>query len=123
MAYSYRWYLGGKWLYNLVIYLKTRYNITMHVISRKALRQFWVRYPDSKSPLARWFKIMQHTDFTSFNDLRSTFPSADKVGELIIFNIGGNKYRLIASIHFNRSKVYVRHVLTHQDYDQGAWKE
>jgi mRNA interferase HigB len=94
----------------------------MHIISRKALKEFWEQYPDSKSPLSRWFKIMQQTDFISFDDLRHTFPSADRVGELIVFNIGGNKYRLIVSIHFNRSKVYVRHVFTHAEYDKGAWK-
>ena len=94
----------------------------MHVISRKALRRFWEQYPDSESPLSRWFKIVQHTDFGSFEELRATFPTADKVGDLIVFNIGGNKYRLITSIHFNRSKVYIRHVLTHPEYDRGTWR-
>lgn len=95
----------------------------MHVISRKALQQFWERYPDSKNSLSRWFKIMQKSDFTSFSELRNTFPSADKVGDFVVFNIGGNKYRLIVSIHFNRNKAYVRHVLTHSEYDEGAWKK
>lgn len=94
----------------------------MHVISRKALKQFWERHPDSQSSLIRWVKIMEKTEFSTFNELRQTFPSADKVGELIVFNIGGNNYRLIASIHFNRSKAYIRHVLTHSEYDKGAWK-
>jgi len=95
----------------------------MHVISRKALRQFWERHPDSNRPLNRWFKILQKNNFASFNEMRRTFPSADRVGDLIVFNIGGNKYRLIASCHFNRNKVYIRHVLTHQEYEKGAWKE
>ena len=95
----------------------------MHVISRKTLRDFWEQYPDSESPLSRWFKIVEQTTFTSFDELRLTFPSADKVGDLVVFNMGGNKYRLIASIHFNRGKVYVRHVLTHREYDKGAWKK
>jgi mRNA interferase HigB len=95
----------------------------MDVISRKALRQFWERHPDSKSPLNRWSKILQKNDFIGFNELRRTFPSADRVGDLIVFNIGGNKYRLIASFHFNRNKVFIRHVLTHQEYDKGSWKE
>jgi len=90
----------------------------MHVISRKALQQFWELHPDSRTPLSRWFKIMQKNDFVSFNGLRNTFPTADKVGDLIVFNIGGNKYRLIASIHFNRGKVYIRQVLTHPEYDE-----
>jgi len=95
----------------------------MHIISRKALRQFWERYPDSQNALARWFKIVQQTDFDSFDALRATFPSADKVGELIVFNISGNKYRLITSIHFNRRKVYIRDVLTHSEYNRGEWKK
>jgi mRNA interferase HigB len=94
----------------------------MHVISRKTLRRFWEEYPDSESPLSRWFKIMQRSNFESFDALRATFPTSDKVGDLVVFNIGGNKYRLVASVHFNRGKVYVRHVLTHSEYDRGAWK-
>jgi mRNA interferase HigB len=95
----------------------------MHVISRKTLRQFWEKHPDSKAALVRWHKIVSHSDYKSFNELRMTFPSADLVGNLIVFNIGGNKYRLIASVHFNRGKVYIRHVLTHAAYDRGAWKK
>lgn len=94
----------------------------MHIISRKALREFWERYPDSQSPLSRWFDAMRKHDFGSFSELRVAFPSADKVGDLVVFNIGGNKYRLITSIHFNRGKVYIRAVLTHQEYDKGGWK-
>jgi mRNA interferase HigB len=94
----------------------------MHIISRKILRAFWEQYPDSQTALTRWFKIVQKTEFNSFTDLRATFPSADLVGDLIVFNIGGNKYRLIASIHFNRSKIYIRHILTHSEYNKGDWK-
>ena len=94
----------------------------MHVISRKALVEFWERYPDSQSALLRWFKIVEKSEFESFEALSATFPSADKVGDRVVFNIGGNKYRLIAVVHFHRGKVYIRHVLTHGQYDQGAWK-
>ena len=94
----------------------------MHIISRKALRLFLEEVPDSASALQRWYRIVNETEYRSFVELRQTFPSADKVGDLIVFNIGGNKIRLIASIHFNRGKVYVRHVLTHEEYDRGTWK-
>ena len=94
----------------------------MHIISRKALKEFWERYPESQSPLSRWYTIIRKSVFKDFNELRTTFPSADWVEGLVVFNIGGNKYRLIAAIHFNRGWVYIRHVLTHEDYDQGAWK-
>ena len=95
----------------------------MHVISRKALREFWEKFPESQAPLSRWFKLMEQQDFGNFAELRATFPNADKVGDLIVFNIGGNKYRLIASIHFNRGKVYIRHVVTHAEYEEGGWKQ
>jgi mRNA interferase HigB len=94
----------------------------MHIISRRTLGDFWERHPDSESALLRWYRIVRKTDFRSFNELRATFPSADLVAGLVVFNIGGNKYRLIVAMHFNRRKAYIRHVLTHQEYDQGVWK-
>ncbi|MDF5721356.1 MAG: type II toxin-antitoxin system HigB family toxin [Rhizonema sp. PD37] len=94
----------------------------MHVISRKALRQFWEKYPDSETALIRWFKLMNSANFQTFDELRSVFPSADLVSDLIVFNIGGNKYRLITSIHFNRQKVYIYDTLTHSEYDKDQWK-
>ncbi|MEY3401868.1 MAG: hypothetical protein RLZZ86_1483 [Cyanobacteriota bacterium] len=94
----------------------------MHVISRKVLRQFWQEYPDSETALIRWLKIIESVSFQSFEELRSVFPNADLVTNLIVFNIGGNKYRLLASIHFNRQKVYIRYILTHSEYDKDRWK-
>jgi mRNA interferase HigB len=93
----------------------------MHVISKKKLRDFWVRHPESRTALAAWYKIVRASNYHAFHELRTAFPRADKVGEKIVFDIGGNKYRLITVIHFNRLKVYVRHVLTHRDYDRGEW--
>ncbi len=95
----------------------------MHIISRKALSTFWQEHPKSELALLRWFKVLSQSEFESFNNLRETFPSADLVGDLVVFNIAGNNYRLIASIPFNRKKVYIRHVLTHAEYDKGAWKK
>jgi mRNA interferase HigB len=94
----------------------------MHVISRKSLRQFWEKHPESETALIRWFKLINLASFQTFDELRSVFPSADLVDDFIVFNIGGNKYRLIASIHFNRQKVYIRHVLNHSEYDKNQWK-
>jgi mRNA interferase HigB len=94
----------------------------MHVISRKALREFWERFPDSQPSLERWYRIVERTEFKSFAELRMTFPSADLVDDLVVFNIGGNKFRLITAIHFNRGRIYIRRVLTHNDYNRGDWK-
>ena len=63
----------------------------MHVISRKALRGFWRKHPDSQTPLARWFKLISTQEFRNFAELRAVFPSADQVENLIVFNIGGNR--------------------------------
>ncbi|WFP49329.1 type II toxin-antitoxin system HigB family toxin [Methylomonas sp. EFPC3] len=65
---------------------------------------------------------MESEVFTDFNHLKTTFASADYVDGLTVFDIGGNQFRLIAAIHYNRRKVYVRDVLTHAEYDRNAWK-
>lgn len=95
----------------------------MHVITRKRLREFSVRQPEADTPLRVWYAIVSRTDFTSFAELKRVFRSADRVGKFTVFNIGGNKFRLIAAIHYNRRKIYIRHVLTHSEYDRGKWKE
>jgi mRNA interferase HigB len=94
----------------------------MHVIAKPILVEFWTKYPDAAPPLEAWHRTMKTEVFTDFNDLRATFASADYVDGLTVFNIGGNKYRLIASIHYNRHKVYIREVLTHEEYDRDGWK-
>lgn len=94
----------------------------MHVISKPALIAFWTLYPDAERPLQVWYQTMEREIFSDFNELRKTFASADYVDGLTVFNIGGNKYRLIVSIHYNRRKVYIRNVLTHTEYDRGGWK-
>ena len=95
----------------------------MHLITKKTLKIFWQKNLDSRTGLERWLRIIEKNDFENFSQLRETFPSADLVGKLIVFNIGGNKYRLITAIHFNRQKVYIRNVLTHKEYNKGEWKE
>ncbi len=95
----------------------------MHIISRKKLKDFWKQHPESKRSLEAWFKIVRLSRYHTFHELRASFPKADKVGDRVVFDIGGDKYRLITVIHFNRFKVYVRHVLTHNEYDKGDWKD
>ena len=94
----------------------------MHVISKRRLREFWEQYPNARAPLEAWHQIAKHAEWENFSDVRRAFRTADRVGKLTVFNIGGNKYRLIAAIHFNRERLFVRHVLTHAEYDRGMWK-
>lgn len=95
----------------------------MHVISRKRLNQFAEQHPEAKASLVHWYQLMKRRDFANFVDLRTVFPTADQVGKLTVFNVGGNKVSLIAAIHYNRRKVYIRAVLTHSEYDEQRWKE
>jgi mRNA interferase HigB len=98
----------------------------VHVISRKALRKFTARYRDADAPLNAWFKLITHGSFHNLTELKQAFGSVDFVptrrGDFHVFDIGGNKYRLIAAIHFNAQRIFVRHVLTHAEYDTGKWK-
>lgn len=95
----------------------------MHVISKKKLRDFWGQHPRARRPLEAWYQIAKHAEWESFDDVKAVFPSADPYKRWVIFDIGGNKYRLIAVIHYARHKVFVRHVLTHAEYDTDAWKD
>jgi mRNA interferase HigB len=79
-------------------------------------------YPACAAALDFWYRVMMRGRYNNFAELKGAFGSADKVGHLFVFDIGGNKLRLIAAIHFNSGKVFVRHVLTHTQYDGGSWK-
>lgn len=95
----------------------------MHVITRKRLNEFANEHPETKTALAKWYQLVKKNDFSSFAELRAIFPSADQVDKLTVFNVGGNKVRLVTAIHYNRKKVYIRAVLSHEAYDRGKWKE
>ena len=90
----------------------------MHITTRKRLNEFAQKHRDTQVLLERWYRLMKRGSFQSFADLRTEFPHADQVGKLTIFNVSGNKARLIAAIHYNRQKVYIRAVLTHDEYNK-----
>ena len=95
----------------------------MHIITRRRLREFIQKYPDSQTSLDNWRRIVKKADYGSFNELKQHFRSADYVDGFVVFNISGNKYRLITAIHFNRKKVYIRDILTHREYDRNKWRK
>ncbi len=95
----------------------------MRIISKRRIAEFYKIHPDSRNSLHAWYIIISKTDFTTFSDLRKTFPNADLVNNLTVFNIGGNKYRLIAAIHYNKKILYIRHILMHKEYDKNKWKD
>ena len=95
----------------------------MHIITRRRLLWFAKKHLYASTPLDTWYRIVKQTDISNFSELRGIFPSADKVDNLTVFNIGGNKIRLISAIHYNTQCLYIRHVLTHKEYDDGKWKK
>ena len=105
-----------------------RQNVYVRVISLKLLREFWDSHRDAEQPLRLWYKTAEKATWSSLQDVRETYSHADGVetagGEtLTVFNIGGNKYRLIVRINYDYELVNVRSVLTHEEYDEGSWKE
>ncbi len=94
----------------------------MHIITKKRLKDFWEKHPNAESGLRYWHKIASESQWQHLNDVRQSFPHADTVGQLTVFNICGNNCRLITKIVFPQGKVYIRAVLTHAEYDKGDWK-
>jgi mRNA interferase HigB len=94
----------------------------MKIISNKAPREFTAEHPQAEEPLQGWRRVIEKNRFLTWAELKAAFNTVDKVGELAVFNIGGNKYRLIAYIRFEKQIIYIEAVLTHKDYDQGGWK-
>ena len=80
----------------------------MRVISKTRLRQFWENEPQSEASLQAWYQTARHSHWENFGDVREVYAHADKVGDFTVFNICGNKFRLIVDIHFNTSKIFIQ---------------
>jgi mRNA interferase HigB len=96
----------------------------LRIISKKHIREFVQRKLKSAAePLRHWANVVEESSWSNPAELKATFGMADFVGDLTVFNIGGNKYRLIAFVQFRRQIVYIKHILTHKEYDKGDWKK
>lgn len=95
----------------------------MRVIKRGALVRFWQKHPDAKPGLESWYAVMRGADWKTPVELKQVYPSADLVGRRTVFNIAGNKYRLIARVNYQTQRVFVLYLLTHTEYERGAWKQ
>lgn len=93
----------------------------MRLISMKPIKEFIKAHPESKATLLAICKVLESTDFEDFSELRSALRQVDYVKPFHVFNVG-RAYRLVAVIHYNRRRVFVRHVLMHAEYDRGKWK-
>lgn len=95
----------------------------MHVITQKRILEAKQKWPQAASALDAWYRLMKSSEPGSFAEMKALFPATDKVGRQHVFDIGGNKIRLIAVVHYRFRKVYIQYVLDHAEYDRGTWKE
>ena len=94
----------------------------MHIITKKRLQEFWLKYSQAKEPLLSWYKIVKKANWENPAETKADFSHADLVGVCTIFNFGGNKYRLITKIYYPNKKVLIRFVLTHAEYNKKIYK-
>jgi mRNA interferase HigB len=94
----------------------------MHVVSYRAIRIFRQAHPDAKNALDRWYKVARRAAWANFIEVKQSFNTADFVAPHVVFDAGGNKYRLIAKISFRRGVLFIRGITTRQEYVKGAWK-
>jgi mRNA interferase HigB len=92
----------------------------MRIISKKALIDHWALpgRGDSEEPLKAWHAIAKEASWKHFADVKKQFGSASAVGDRVVFNIGGNKYRLVTYINYGFHTIYVRFVGNHAEYDE-----
>src|SRR5215469_7854918 len=99
----------------------------MRIIKESRLREFAKHYSRASVSLKNWLMATRHANWQSFTDLKNTFNSADQITlpdghRVVVFNIGGGAFRLIAAVHYNRGIVYIRRFLTHAQYNKEDWK-
>lgn len=94
----------------------------MRIISYKTLKAASGKYADLAAPLDDWYRIAKTATWRSINDVRQVFPHADPVGNFTVFNVKGNRYRLIVAIDYQRSIIFIKYVLTHAEYSKENWK-
>ena len=94
----------------------------MHLISIRNLRHETENYPDVIQPIEDWYAVVKKAKWENLEDVRKIYRDAEAVGEFTIFNIKGNRYRLIVGIDYESQTVYYKYFLTHADYDKDKWK-
>ena len=91
----------------------------MVIISQKTVHDFATKYPLSADAINRWYKVASHANWRNFLDVKESFNTADYIGnDRYVFDIGGNKFRLVAMIHFKIRTLYIRFIGTHNQYTE-----
>lgn len=94
----------------------------MRIIAKKRIEEFARQHANCANALRLWYRVASGAQWTSIIEVRKTYRSADDVGNKTVFNIKGNAYRLITSIHYDKGRISIRELLTHAEYTKGEWK-
>ena len=94
----------------------------MRIVSRKAIREATARHSEWGASLRSWFKITKDAEWSNSAEVRSSWKNSDVVGRFVVFDIGHNRCRLIATINYKWRMVYIRGVLSHSEYDEKEWQ-
>jgi mRNA interferase HigB len=94
----------------------------MHAISYRRLKEFYQQHADCQDALDNWYKVAIKADWSNLIEVQSIFPKTEAVGNFTVFNIKGNKYRLIVSIDYEKQLIYIKYVFTHAEYDKDNCK-
>jgi mRNA interferase HigB len=95
----------------------------MHIISFKILREYAGSHTDCQEALSNWYKVATKAKWSNLVEVQKIFIKAEAVGNFTVFNIKGNKYRLIVSIDYEGQLIYIKYILTHAEYDKENWKD
>ena len=95
----------------------------MNVVGKRGLLKLTARRPDAEIEALDWYRIANSADWSCFADVRRTFPCADLIGEVLVFDLGHNRYRLITTVFFGAREIYIKALLTHKEYDREEWKK
>lgn len=94
----------------------------MHIISYRRLREFSQKHADSRETLDNWYKLAKKATWSNLIEIQKVLPKTEAVNNFTVFNIKGNRYRLIVSIDYQKQIIYIKYVLTHAEYDKEDWK-
>lgn len=94
----------------------------MHVISYRRLREYSEKHADCRDALNDWYKAANQADWSNLIDVQTIFPKAEAVRNFTVFNIKGNKYRLIVDINYEKRLIYIKYIFTYAEYDKEDWK-
>lgn len=95
----------------------------MHVISRAILRDFCEKHADSCEALYSWYRVATKSKWNNLVEVQVLYPKAEAVGNFTVFNIKGNKYRLIVDLIYADQRIFIKYILTHAEYDRDRWKD